>query len=156
MELLLYRDYRDASCTLGTITNGVKKLQTMERPWVPSDKSVAGRKGVSCVAPGRYRLERHNSDAHPNVWALVNPQLDVYHWESEVPTERRGIARTVVLIHAANYAEELRGCIAPGTTRGKDGARKAVWNSRDALNQFRTWIGGSLDTWLTISEEKLA
>lgn len=155
MELFLHRDLRDETCTLGTITNGTKTLQTMERPWVPSEATVAGRKGVSCVAPGRYRLERHSSDAHPNVWALVNPSLDVYHWESDVPRDRRGIARTVVLIHAANFAEELRGCIAPGTRRGKDGARRAVWQSRDAINQIRTWVGGSLDLWLTITEEKL-
>lgn len=162
MELELFRDYRDSSCTLGTIEAFGKKLHTMERPWVPSTQSVAGTKGVSCVAPGRYRLERHDSEAHPNVVALVNAALDVYHWEEQVPVARRGMARTVVLIHAANYADELRGCIAPGLLRAKVPARSGVgppvWmvqKSRDALNQFRNIIQGKIDVWLTINEERL-
>lgn len=156
LELFLHRDYRDDTCTVGLITNGVKTLQTMERPWIASPDSVAGMKGRSCIAPGRYRLERHSSDAHPNVWALVNHALDVFHWEEEVPPIRRGKARTVVLIHPANRAEELKGCIAPGTERAR--WSRSVWavlNSRDAVNQIRTWIGGSLDVYLTIDEERL-
>jgi hypothetical protein len=156
MELILYRDFRDPACTLGTIEAFGKKLHTMERPWVPSSGSVAGTKGVSCVAPGKYKLERHDSEAHPNVWALVNKMLDVYHFEHEVPIERRGKARTVVLIHAANYASELRGCIAPGLARAK--VPKDGWmvqRSRDALNQFRNILAGKIDVWLTIDEERL-
>ncbi len=156
MELTLYRDFEDKTCTLGIITNGVKNLHTMERPDVPSPLTVAGTKGRGRIAAGRYRLERHNSEAHPNVWALVNHALDIYHWEHEVPVNRKGIARTVVLIHPANVAEELRGCIAPGLTRGRraNGDRE-VLSSRDAMNQLRNWIGGSLDNWLTITEERI-
>lgn len=155
LELELHRDYRDAGCTLGTIDSFGRRLQTMERPWVPSADSVAGTKGVSCVAPGRYRLERHSSDAHQNVWALVNPSLDVYHFESEVPRERRGKARTAVLIHSANWAEELRGCIAPGKERVRQGGVWMVQRSRDALNEFRNILAGKIDVWLTIDEERL-
>lgn len=155
LELELFRDYRDQGCTLGSIDSFGRRLQTMERPWVPSPGSVAGTKGVSCVAPGRYKLVRHNSEAHPNVWALVNAMLDVYHFESEVPPERRGRARTAVLIHSANWAEELRGCIAPGKDRVRDGLAWKVERSRDALNEFRNILSGKLDVWLTINEERL-
>lgn len=156
VELLVHRDYRDISCTMGMISNGVKNLYTMERPWVPSDKTVAGTKGVSCIPIGRYRLIRHNSEQHPNVWALVNPSLEVYHWDEDVPRDRVGIARTLVLIHAANRAEELRGCIAPGLARVRVSARAwSVTDSRDSLNQIRSWIGNALDAWITIDEEKL-
>lgn len=161
MDLFLNRDYHDPSVTLGTIESFGRKLQTLERPWVPSAKSVAGTKGVSCVAPGRYRLEPHSTEAHKDVWALVNPSLDVYHWESEVPRDRRGVARTTVLIHSANWPEELRGCIAPGLSRFKavppSGGAKAwmVQSSRDALNQFRNIVSGKIDIWLTITEERL-
>jgi hypothetical protein len=90
------------------------------------------------------------------VWALTNPILDIYHWEHQVPVNRKGIARTVVLIHSANIAEELKGCIAPGLSRTKwPSGEYAVKSSRDALNQFRNWIGSSLDIWLTITEERL-
>ncbi len=156
MELELFRDYRDPSCTLGTVESFGRRFQTMERPWVPSPDSPAGTKGVSCVAPGRYRLFRHNSEAHPNVWALVNPSLDVYHFEADVPADRRGKARTAVLIHSANWAEELRGCIAPGKERVKDRTgRWMVQRSRDALNEFRNILQGKVDVWLTINEERL-
>jgi hypothetical protein len=161
LELTLERDYRDYSCTMGMISNGVKSLHTIERPWRASDKIKGGLKGASCVPPGRYRLERHSSDNHPNVWALVNHVLDVYHWDADVPKHLRDetgqpIARTLVLIHSANWASELRGCIAPGTSRGKDVNGRRTYNSKDAVNQIRTWIGGSLDVYLTIKEEKLA
>lgn len=160
LELTLERDYRDFTCTMGMISNGIKSLHTIERPWVPSDLIKAGKKGVSCVPPGRYRLERHSSDSHPNVWALVNHALDVYHWDADVPKHLRNaegqpMARTVVLIHAANWAQELRGCIAPGLSRGKDSNGRRTFDSRDAVNQIRTWISGSIDVWLTIKEEKL-
>ncbi len=155
LELELFRDYRDPGCTLGIVESFGRRLQTLERPWVPSPNSVAGTKGVSCIAPGRYRLERHNSEAHPNVWALVNPSLDVYHFEHEVPRDRSGKARTAVLIHSANWAEELRGCIAPGKERLRQGKVWCVQRSRDALNEFRNILAGKIDVWLTINEERL-
>lgn len=155
MDLELFRDYRDPGCTLGSIDSFGRRLQTMERPWVPSADSIAGTKGVSCVAPGKYKLERHNSEAHQNVWALVNATLDVYHFESDVPPGRKGKARTAVLIHSANWAEELRGCIAPGKERVKDGLVWKVERSRDALNELRNIMAGKLDVWLIINEERL-
>jgi hypothetical protein len=151
MELVLNRDYRDDRCTIGTIEAFGRRLQTMERPWVPSAKSVA---------PGKYKLERHSSEAHKDVWALVNKMLDVYHFESEVPPDRRGSARTVVLIHSANWASELRGCIAPGKERvsprapGSNGSWM-VARSRDAMNELRNIVAGKIDVWLTITEDRL-
>lgn len=155
MDLELHRDYRDAGCTLGVIEAFGRRLQTMERAWVPTVESVAGTKGVSCIAPGRYKLERHNSENHPNVWALVNKALDVYHFEHEVPRERKGKARTAVLIHPANWAEELRGCIAPGKERMRQGQVWCVQRSRDAINELRNIMQGKLDVWLVITEERL-
>ena len=153
MIIELHRDYRDVTCTLGVMSVFGKRWQTMERPWVPSDKSVAGTKGVSCVSPGKYRLEPHNSEAHREVWALVAPILDVYHFEGDVPMQSRGSARTTVLIHSANYASELRGCIAPGKERRKmpDGSWM-VLRSRDALNELRNAIGGAIELWIEIFE----
>lgn len=106
------------------------QANTMERPWVPTPLSQGGRKGESCVPPGLYRLERHNSEAHPNTWALVNPDLDVVHYEDRLHPNYR----CLVLIHVANYARELRGCIAPGygATVDDQGVRM-VTNSRRAM-----------------------
>jgi hypothetical protein len=146
----LIRDVGTAHETCGWLSIGERKWATIERPWVPSLLTQAGVKGISCVPFGRYRLESHDTEAHPKVWALVNRELDVYHWPWEVPVARQAFARTAVLIHPANWAAELRGCIAPGLRRGIDGQRWRTYESRDAVNQIRSAIGASSDAWLEI------
>lgn len=121
-----------------------RHIYSLERPWIacapiplhpvieqrtPSPFSPpCGRKGVSCVPGGSYRLERHNSEDHPGTLALVNHDLWVYHHESDVPPSQLGFARTDVLIHPANFPSQLRGCIAPGLIMGNG----YVENSRAA------------------------
>lgn len=151
MKLVLVRDYRDTKCTLGVLTVGALTLQTLERPWVPSDLNVCGAKGVSCVPAGDYRLMPHSSDLHLNVWALVNPALGVYHWDRDVPSVC-ALARTMVLIHAANYPEELRGCIAVGNYRKQTEGAWWIAQSRDALAELRYTLGSDPYLGLSISE----
>lgn len=128
------------------------RIYTLERPWISqlpgtfwtSDdpewiQPPCGRKGVSCIPPGVYDLVPHSTDAHPDTFALVNPDLWVYHFEQDVPRYQRGIARTAVLIHPANYVEELRGCIAPGMSRTST-TKKAVWESRHAFALLRPFL----------------
>lgn len=153
MLIELVRDMALPYCTLGRLMFNGRTLFTIERPWVPDPRSKGGTKGVSCVPVGDYRLDRHNSDAHPKVWALVNPMLDVYHWPQDVPADKELVSRTVCLIHAANWSSELRGCIAPGKTRIKDQTgRWMVTRSRDAVNELRTVIGNNFDVHLNIIE----
>lgn len=120
MRLQLRRDYRHDTCTMGVLSFSTPAddflCQTIERPWIAMPGSRGGLSGKSCVPEGTYKLERHNSEAHPNTWALVNPELDVVHWEDRERPHRR----CLVLIHVANYARELRGCIAPGMGRTID------------------------------------
>ena len=142
MKLTLIRDYRGPDCSQGRIQLLDLTLDTMERPWIPAATAPCGTKGVSCVPVGEYTLVRHNSEAHPRTWALVNPDLWVYHWDEDVPPEQRGKARTLVLIHAANFAAELRGCIAPGQGRAVINNRRMVTHSRlamDALQKRLSW-----------------
>lgn len=153
MDLELVRDFQSGACTLGVLTVMGRRWHSLERPWVPSDNGgISGKKGVSCVAPGIYKLNRHSSEAFPNVWALTNPMLDVYHWEANVPKDRRGKARTTVLIHPANYVSELRGCIALGKERKKLNGAWCVLRSRDAINELRSIVGGTLTLNLIIRE----
>lgn len=145
MNLRLLRDFRGPDCTLGVLVIGDHEFQTIERPWVPHAAAPCGTKGVSCIPPGKYQLFRHDTEAHPHTFALVNPSLWVYHFEDDVPPEQKGYARTTVLIHAANFASELRGCIAPGMARGRDGARRMVTQSRKAMAEIQSlvpWVGG--------------
>lgn len=135
MKLVLRREPPHSDCTLGLLHAGDLTLCTIERPWIPSPDSRGGKKGVSCVPAGTYRLERHNSDAHPMTWALVNPDLDVSHYPN-------GNDRSAVLIHPANWAFELRGCIAPGTRAEKSDRGFMVVESRKAfrlLQELLPW-----------------
>lgn len=133
--LTLFRDSQSSTATTGFFDTKPHRIFTLERPWLPVGGAPCGQKGVSCVPPGRYQLVPHNSEAHPHTVALVNPALWVYHFDEDVPPERRGFARTTVLIHPANYVSELRGCIAPGLARG-GGLTPEVHESRRAFAQL--------------------
>lgn len=121
MHLTLVRDYSESDCSQGllVLASGFRAgpWQTIEPPWIPSPDGPCGLKGRSCFPAGDYRLVRHDTEAHPRTWALVNPDLWVYHWDTDVPVSQRGIARTVCLLHIANFAIELRGCCALGKLR---------------------------------------
>lgn len=141
MKLLLIRDFNSTECTLGKLHVSAPgqdfECDTIERPWVPTPLSVGGRKGESCVPRGTYRLERHSSEAHPDTWALINSDLDVIHYEDR----NRPNARALVLIHQANYARELRGCIAPGLRRTTDSdGLHMVTSSRLAMLEVRRFV----------------
>lgn len=138
MKLQLRRDFRSDACTLGVLSFSTPHedfvAQTIERPWIPMPGFRGGLSGKSCVPEGIYRLERHNSEAHPNTWALVNSDLDVLHYEDPI----RPQLRALVLIHVANFARELRGCIAPGVGRSLDDAGiHMVTKSRIAMLELK-------------------
>lgn len=134
MKLLLTRDYLGSDCTQGLLTCDGGHWETIERPWIPVPNAPCGKKGLSCIPVGIYTLEKHNSKTYPHSFALVNRDLWVYHFDGDVPVDRRGVARTLVLIHASNLARELRGCIAPGRGRAIDKAGvRSVIKSRLAM-----------------------
>lgn len=141
MKLTLVRDYRGDDCTLGVLSFSSAAedfvCQSMERPWIAMPGFKGGLSGKSCVPPGVYNLAVHNSEAHPQTWALVNPDLDVVHYESE---GRPGV-RALVLIHVANYARELRGCLAPGRVRAIDDTGvRMVTQSRLAMADIKRLV----------------
>ena len=134
MKLILHRERQvpeNKDCTLGLLFIGDLSLVTIERPWIPSNDSKGGTKGISCVPIGTYKLVQHDSEAHPLTWALVNEELDVVHFPGD---SKNPFARSAVLIHPANWAHELRGCIAPGTRTTTDAkGRYMVQDSRKAM-----------------------
>jgi hypothetical protein len=150
----LMRDTKTKYETLGWLTIGSKKWPTIERVWTPSENSPAGKRSASCVPLGDYKLVPHSGDKFSRVWALVNTTLDIYHWPWEIPKTKEPFARSVCLLHPANYAVELEGCVAPGLKRIYDqmSGRWYVRSSRDAINEIRSALGSSIDVKLTISE----
>jgi len=135
MRLVLTREPASWDCSLGVLDVDDLKLVTMERPWVPSTTCKGGAKGISCVPKGIYKLVRHDSPKHPKTWALVNHDLDVVHYEGDDkdPDEDRATC----LIHPANFATQLQGCIAPGTRVVKIETGFMVVKSREAMDLLR-------------------
>jgi len=86
-----------------------KIADTIEKPW-QNNKPF-----VSCVPHGTYEIVPFTRENGDNVYALYNPDLDVYVDADERPGDS---GRYSILIHVANWAEELMGCIAPGLAIG--------------------------------------
>lgn len=111
--------------TLGDLFMDGKPLcKTVELPWIHN------RAGVSCIPDGTYKMiYTYSPSFKRNTWRLV-----------DVP-KREGI-----LIHAANYTRQLKGCIAPclshadidgdGTIDGANSG-KALDLVEDALLPYR-------------------
>lgn len=143
MDLTLHRDLDDGRCSLGVLTVGAIRYQTIERPWLNNQQ------GVSCVPVGRYRLMRHTSEAHPHTWALVNPALHVVHFEDPGHPDWRAL----VLIHVANWSRELRGCCAPGMGRQRYGDSWMVTGSDRAFRAIVATLPWTDDHTLTITSD---
>lgn len=141
MYLSLIRDTATGNYCLGTLQAGALQFQTLELPWVADSVGKGGKHGVSCVPPGLYQLVRHDSPRHPKSFALVNPELDVYHAEQDVPSSKLLFARTEVLLHVANVPSELLGCIGVGLSRGI-GCIKQSAPAMGEFNMVVPWIPG--------------
>lgn len=109
---------------------------TAEQPWRNNAK------GRSCIPAGHYELRPWDSPQFGMVLMFVNPALQVYATEADVPPAQRGIGRALVLMHAANWPHQLQGCIALGkhiATLPPYGM--AVTDSQDTLKALRKLWG---------------
>lgn len=110
----LYRVSSSMNGTFGVLLkDSIPFCLTVELPWRNNEKRI------SCIPPGQYKCV----PLEHNRWGKC------YHLQ-DVPE------RTEILIHPANLASQLQGCIAPGTSfdrlRGCDG----VHGSRKALDEL--------------------
>ena len=112
---------------IGEVQVGGLLLYTVEQPWRDN------RVGVSAIPEGTYTVTRgfFNRGGYP-AWDVQN-----------VP------GRSLIKIHRANVATELRGCIAPGMALATFNGVLGVSRSRDALDW---WLSMPYDTFqLTIT-----
>ena len=110
-RVLSHADY-----TAGVIiVNTALVRVSIELPW--RDNAT----NVSCIPAGTYRLDLKHWSPHFG---------ECFHI-MDVPD------RTHCLIHAANKASELKGCIAPGRGYGNLDGEFAVLSSRNALDDIR-------------------
>lgn len=146
--------------TEGVLTVGNLRLATIEQPWVANPNGARGGKpSKSCIPDGVYTLrpwkrpdDGDDDHAEEDVWIIVNPELGVY----KLPRDHEpGRGRNLCLIHKANFARHVRGCIAPGLHRqpmhDKKASRtvQAVQSSRKAMAKLRDMLG--LENWHILS-----
>lgn len=93
-----------ATATLGRLAAPGLFLYTLELPWRENVK------GTSCVPLGRYELHPFRSVVHGPTWCLHNPGLNVWAPNTGAPPA----GRTFCELHSANWARQLKGCIALG------------------------------------------
>jgi hypothetical protein len=152
-ELLTPACCRGALEVLGPDGKTALRLFTIEKPWLPHhDGGRAGEPFRSCVSPGVYRLnafERPNGD---KVWRLSNPRLDVFPLDTDIPPARRGKGRYLILIHVANRARDVVGCIGPGRAwRTESDGTVMVTSSRDAMQDLHRALDGRKNLEIEIS-----
>lgn len=160
--MLLVRDTFTTEETLGVMTIFERRLQTIEKPWIPNANPLgkAGAPFISCIPPGLYKVERFTRPSGEKALILSAPDLGVYQkpWDIPPALGKAGtpecLARALCLVHAANWAHELHGCIGPGFDRKKESNGWMVRRSREAMNLIRTVIGSELDIKLKIEEKR--
>lgn len=120
IEIDLCRFGRSDIATFGALMiKGVPFCLTIELPW----RNNESQKG--CIFPGTYYAE---PESHPKFLKCFRLKD---HNGSGLLHGRSGI-----LIHAANLASELQGCIAPGSSFDLVNGSPGVINSRKALEEL--------------------
>jgi hypothetical protein len=111
--------------TLGNfVTDSGYQCYFVERPWAEN------KKGISCILPGpgdtaSYRCGIVNSPKYGKVYGVQNV-----------------VGREFILIHPANWARQLEGCIALGRAIGEVMGEHGVIGSRDAVEGFMADMEG--------------
>ena len=135
-ELSLFREISTATETQGVLLFGDEKLFTLERPWIPT--KPGGEPFKSCIPSGRYTLRSHLRANGDTTLALVNPGHAVYYREAD---RFNDVGRYKVLIHSANWVDQIVGCIAPGLERTSSDRGPMVTSSRSAMQVILDHIG---------------
>lgn len=103
---------------------------TIEQPW---NHNLPYQ---SCVPAGAYELKPWSSTKHPNSYVLINEDLNVFEHENpHDPT-----SRFACLIHVANWAHNVQGCIGPGLSLGYGEDSLMVKNSSAATHRLLALI----------------
>ena len=143
MQLTITRDTPHSDLWLGILEVAGRKFHTLE----PADR---------CLPAGTYRLRPHQRPNGEQCFALVSPQLGVYHQPYDVPQFRVGAARYLALVHAGAYWWDA-DAVALGKDRVLDTIRGTrtvrTWKmaeTKSAMNELRTLIGQKFDIEVTI------
>ena len=136
-QIHLSRDSATSTEVTGILTVGEYLLHSIERPWIP--EYPGGKPFKSCVPAGRYLLQRHTrgpKNNHDIVPALTNPGHAVFYRKAD-----RSVGRFKILIHSANWAHQVAGCIAPGLAHQESEKGPMVTESRKAMSIIMEYLG---------------
>jgi hypothetical protein len=122
-----YGDYEKE--TFGVLTFGEFTCYTVERPWEDNEPFV------SCIPDGDYYLHSHSS---PRFGDTV-----IIYGGTVAPYTQTGFERSGILVHPANTADELKGCIGLGDSFGTVYGKHAVMNSRKTVAAFLELINNN-------------
>lgn len=114
--------------TLGELfLNNDAMAQTVEQP------NNGNMPFASCVPAGLYELVNINSPRYGDTVCLYNPDLNVVLGERD---QRNRLTRWGCLVHPANKASQLQGCIALGDGLGFLDGEWCVTNSRTTTERL--------------------
>jgi len=100
-----------------------------------------------------YSMERMSTGEHARIPAGIwEMRLDYYHHGDYPAYEIIVPERSRILIHIANRAAELLGCIAPGKSLGFVAGELAVLQSKLALAKLMDSMKGAKSDYLTITD----
>jgi hypothetical protein len=123
MEFKLERQEYTNLSTIGSIyLDGDFICYSLELPYIDNQPFI------SCIPPDDYDLVPHNSDRHPNHFALIGGTV------SHFPEP--GKERSTILIHKGNFPHEINGCIAVGELKD----RNQVIGSKAAFDRLMELI----------------
>lgn len=125
--------------TQGRLIIGNWRCWTIEQPWVRWNYP-GGKPFESCVPDGKYDLVPFLRPSGERAFALVNERLGVYFAKADMPGGR---GRFLCLIHGANFASDVQGCIAPGKNRLIHSERLSlmVTDSQNTMREIRNRLG---------------
>ena len=124
MKLHLIRDIDTGNETIGRLYCMDEFMcYTIERPWLDNQRRI------SCIPKGTYPLF---TKEYGRFW-------DKY--KLPIPILGNTSPRSEILIHPANYAKDLAGCIALGDSKGEN----AVYNSVKTWKKYLSIISQSTE-----------
>ena len=137
--------------TEGILIIGSNIFATIEQPWTPNPNGAPGGKPFeSCVPDGMYALvpftRPNKTGDKAKVYILSNPDNGVFKWPGD---HDEGNGRDLCLIHQANWARQIQGCVAPGLWRkpmvdpksSQSWPAQAVSQSGKAMKSLRELLG---------------
>ena len=123
-ELKLKRISIYSDHTIGVMTFGGLFWTTIERPYIDN------KPNISSIPTGRYKMARF-SDLHGR---RSSKEITLPGYNNDAWEVVDVYKRSYILIHAANWARNVQGCI--GLGMGVFSSRDGVSSSRIAIKEF--------------------